>query len=65
MIQVIYDTPSSAFSCLYETMEDAISDISNKEELGWKAEEVKEVVKREESFCSTYLSIFLSSTPST
>lgn len=45
MIQVIYDTPSSTFSCLYETMEDAISDISNKEELGWKAEEVKEVVK--------------------
>ena len=45
MIQVIYDTPSSTFSCLYETMEDAIRDIEDKEELGWKAEEVKEVVK--------------------
>ena len=45
MIQVIYDTPSSTFSCLYETMEDAIQGIADKEELGWKAEEVKVVVK--------------------
>ena len=44
MIQVIYETPSSRFSCLYETMEEAIEDIADKEEIGWKAEEVKEVV---------------------
>lgn len=43
MIQVIYETPSSRFSCLYGTMKEAISDIKDKEELGWRAEEVKEV----------------------
>ena len=43
MIKVIYETPTSRFACTYETMEDAISDISAKEELGWKAEEVQEV----------------------
>lgn len=43
MIQVIYDTPSGTFSCLYETMEDAIQGTVDKEELGWKAEEVREV----------------------
>lgn len=43
MIQVIYETPASRFSCLYETMQAAIDDISAKEELGWKAEEIKEV----------------------
>lgn len=43
MIQVIYETPSGRFSCLYETMEGAIEDIGYKEEIGWKAEEVQEV----------------------
>lgn len=43
MIQVIYETPASRFSCLYETMDDAIADIKDREELGWKAEEVQEV----------------------
>lgn len=43
MIQVIYETPASRFACTYETMQDAINDINAKEELGWKAEEVREV----------------------
>lgn len=43
MIQVIYETPASRFSCLYETMDDAIAAIKDNEEMGWKAEEIKEV----------------------
>ena len=43
MIQVIYETPSSRFSCLYESMDDAIAAIKDKEEMGWRAEEIKEV----------------------
>lgn len=43
MIKVIYETPTSRFACTYETMQAAIDDISAKEELGWKAEEVQEV----------------------
>ena len=43
MIKVIYETPTSRFACTYETMQDAIRDIANKEEIGWKAEEVQEV----------------------
>lgn len=43
MIQVIYETPASRFACLYKTMEEAIEGIADKEEIGWKAEEIKEV----------------------
>ena len=43
MIQVIYETPASQFSCLYESMDDAINDIRDREDAGWKAEEIKEV----------------------
>lgn len=43
MIKVIYETPASRFSCLYESMDDAINDIRDREEAGWKAEEIKEV----------------------
>lgn len=34
MIKVIYETPTSRFACTYETMQDAIDDINDKEDLG-------------------------------
>lgn len=43
MIKVIYETPTSRFACTYETMDDAIAAIKDKEEMGWKAEEIREV----------------------
>lgn len=43
MIQVTYDTDVDRFTRLYGTMKEAIADIKEKEEIGWRAEEIKEV----------------------
>lgn len=44
MIQVTYDTDVGRFTRLYGAMKEAIADIKAKEEIGWRAEEIKEVL---------------------